>query len=79
MLLALPPAGLIFVLGAAGETALAGAIAGAFTLVNTVLTAWLVREQRGIRRTLTAPRALVYDAAGRPVGTILELRGKGTE
>ncbi|MCW2986723.1 MAG: hypothetical protein JWR63_4293 [Conexibacter sp.] len=62
------------ILAAAGDTAMGAGMAGAFGLANTLLIAYLAREQRKTRKVLTAPRRLIYDHEGRPIGTMLDLR-----
>lgn len=63
-----------------GDAALAAAVAGAFSLVNTALNAWIVRRlgrtETKIDRThavLAAPRRAVYNDEGRIIGTVLAL------
>lgn len=66
------PAAIFAMLGDATGAAL---IAGGFTVLNTFL---LFRLQRPVTRThqaLVAPRRIIYDAEGRPIGTVLDLRG----
>lgn len=64
------------VVAALGEVALSGAI----TLINTCLTAWLVHGQRRVRTgqrelrdAITAPRRMLYDVEGKPIGTVIDL------
>jgi hypothetical protein len=62
------------IVAAAGDTTAGAIVAGAFGLVNTVLVAYLAREQVRTRKVLTAPRRMIFDAEGRPIGTMLDLR-----
>lgn len=70
-----------------GDATVGAAIAGAFSVANTCLAAWLLRSQQRVRRgqehiqrgqehthrILTAPRRAVYDSDGRMIGTVLRL------
>lgn len=67
------------VLAVVSDTITAAAIAGLFSVLNTIIGAFLLREQRRVRKVLAAPRQMVYDAAGRPIGTVLDLRTHAPE
>lgn len=75
---------------AIGDVSVAAAIAGTFSVINTVLntrilskvqqaTVGVAETQEAVadtRAALVAPRQLVYDHEGRPVGTVLRLDGE---
>lgn len=54
----------------AGDAATAAAIAGAFSVVNVVLTAWLARRLDHTRRELAGPRRILLDEDDRPVAAV---------
>lgn len=63
------------VAAAVADSGVAPVVNGLFLLVNTYLI-WKLRgpiEQT--HRALFAPRKIIYDADGHPVGTVLDLRG----
>ncbi|MTD43860.1 hypothetical protein GKE82_05955 [Conexibacter sp. W3-3-2] len=70
--------GAFVVVAAAWDVVAGAAVAGIFSVVNTVLTAWLAREQRRTRQqvaetrdVLEQPRRIVYDREGEPVGFLV--------
>lgn len=56
-----------------GDAAVAAAIAGIFSVVNTVMGVWLVRRVEHTRRTLGAPRRAIRDDDGNLLGTVIDL------
>lgn len=69
---------------AVGDATGAAVIAGFFTVVNTAMLAVLHRRQGDLQRNqedvktaLTAPRRLIYDQDGNPIGTVLDLHRTG--
>jgi hypothetical protein len=62
------------ILAAAGDSPTGALLAGAFGIAQTLLIAYLAREQRKTRKALVAPRRLIFDVEGRPIGTMLDLR-----
>lgn len=73
------------VIAAAQSEVTVALIGGGFTLINTALLAVLHRkatdiqaDQKETRAALTAPRRIVYDQGGNPIGTVIDLhRGGG--
>lgn len=65
-------AAMIAVLAAVSDAVAGAAIAGVFSVVNTVIGALLIREQRRTRRDIERPRRILYDANGKPVGFVLD-------
>lgn len=76
------------VIAAVGEAVTAAIIAGLFSVLNSVLL-WLLHrrtsgieakaediqaDQKATRAALTAPRRIVYDQNGDPIGTVIDLR-----
>lgn len=69
------PALAIISAGIIGDASTAALIAGSFTVFNSFMIVRLSRDHRSLKRAITADRKIVYDADGRPVGTVLDLRG----
>lgn len=72
--------GLVFLATLIGDVTIGAAVAGVFSVLNTLLSGVLLRDvrrtQSGVRHThrvLTAPRRAVYDQEGRVIGTVLRL------
>jgi hypothetical protein len=70
----------VFIATLVGDATIGASVAGVFSVINTVITAFMARRQRrlerGVRHThriLTAPRRAVYDHDGHIVGTVLAL------
>lgn len=73
---------------AVGEAVTAAIIGGGFTMLNTALLVLLNRKTSGLeeqaaviqedqqatKKALTAPRRIVYDQDGDPIGTVIDLR-----
>jgi hypothetical protein len=57
-----------------GDATYAALISGLFTFINTGLLLLLRRDHHEMRTALTADRRIIYDADGRPIGTVLDLR-----
>lgn len=67
-----------------GDAAVAAALAGIFSCLNTALSAWVLRrvgrteaQVQQTHQALAAPRRAVYDADGQIIGTVLEIEHDG--
>lgn len=72
--------GIVFIATVVGDVTIGAAVAGVFSVLNTLIGGLLLRDvrrtQAGVRHThkvLTAPRRAVYDNEGRVIGTVLRL------
>lgn len=65
-------AAVVAVIAAISDAVAGAAIAGVFSVVNTLIGALLIREQRRTRRDIERPRRILYDAHGTPVGFVLD-------
>lgn len=57
------------------DATLAAFVAGVFSVFNTLFLIKLQKPVKATHKAITAPRRIVYDSAGNPVGTVLDLRG----
>lgn len=78
--------GAVMVAAILGDATIGAIVAGFFSMANTLLLTHVTRQNRRIEhqgkhltKVLEAPRQLVFDAEGHPVGTILRLSEEGPQ
>jgi hypothetical protein len=68
----------VFAAATFGDAAVGAGLAGLFSVVNTVLLWQLGRGHKELKEAITSDRRIIYDADGKPIGTVLDLRtGEG--
>jgi hypothetical protein len=64
----------VFLASVIGDATIGAVLAGLFSLVNTFLLVSLRGQHNDLRRVMTADRRIVFNEAGRPIGTVLDLQ-----